>query len=144
MSPDKTRGASPIDWKALKSNSTSASVLTLRLFVIFSLLALPITVAVDRTVVKVPADIAILLTANTFAFAAMWIFWAIIKRVRRSMNIQWGSWLRLFVVSGVGGSIQGAITGATLIIFHLESPISISTRAISGFFIVLFLSLIHI
>ncbi len=138
MTPDKTRGASPIDWKALKSNSTSASVLTLRLFVIFSLLALPMTVAVDRTMVKVPADIAILLTANTFAFGAMWIFWAIIKRVRRSMNIQWGSWLRLFVVSGVGGSIQGAITGATLIIFHLESPISISTRAISGFFIVLF------
>ncbi len=129
---------SPIDWGKVKKSISSDSILSLRLFILFTLFSLPISVVIERKSIEVPGNIAKWLIANTCGFAAMGIFWFSVKKFTEFSDRRIRSWVPFFLLSGLGGVVQGITAGWVIRILHVQDFYSINTRAITVFVIALF------
>ena len=138
MTPQVIRDFHPVDWKKVRESIHSDATLSLRLFVLYATLALPITVLIDKRSIDHSGDIAIWLTANTIGFAGMWVFWYSFRKYLQFRGKRFTSWLFLFYLSSIGGMIQATVSACVLSLMNEHYYIGIPTRVIAAFFIVTF------
>lgn len=129
---------SPIDWGKVKKSIGSESTISLRLFILFALFSLPISIVIERKSLEVPGNIARLLIANTCGFVLMWIFWFSARKIMEITDRKIHSWMPFFLLSGFGGLVQGITAGWVIRLLHVHDFYSINTRAVTVFFLTLF------